>query len=257
VETSEGRLIMQRTALVTGSSNGIGFASVTEFLKTGHRVFGVDISSGPCLEGLEFIKADVASQNEVEKALKHVGDQTDHIDVLVNNAGVGFSGRVEQTVFDQWNRVLAVNLTGPFLVTQAALPLLRQSHSGSVVNVASVHALGTSKAVAAYAASKGGLVSLTRALALELAEYGIRVNCILPGAVRTSMLLGVPGRSDFDHAAVGKRLEHLAARTPLKKIGSPEEIAKAICFLGSPGASFITGQTLVVDGGALARLSTE
>lgn len=249
---------MQRTAVITGSSGGIGIATAAGFLMQGFRVFGVDMYRGDVLTGLEFIQADIGRQDDVQRVLRHVEAHTDRVDVLVNNAAVCPRDRFEVTILELWNRVLAVNLTGPFLMTQGTLPLLKKSQSGSVVNVASVHALGTTKGVAAYSASKGGLVSLTRALALDLAEYGIRVNCVLPGAVNTPMLVEGAGWGNFNGATAEERLRCLAARTPLKKIGSPEEIAKAIHFLGSAEeASFITGQTLVVDGGALAMLSTE
>ncbi|MBI4962530.1 MAG: SDR family oxidoreductase [Desulfomonile tiedjei] len=252
---------MQRTAIITGSSSGIGLASATEFLRKGFRVFGVDMFPtfpAPAPKGLEFIQADIASPDDVQRVLQHLEAQTDMVDVLVNNAGVCPHSRSETEFLALWNRVLSVNLTGPFLLTQGTLPLLKRAPSGSVVNVASVHALVTTKGMAAYAASKGGLVSLTRALALELAEYGIRVNCVLPGAVDTPMILESLRQRDLDGGTAEERLQCLASRTPLQKIGSPEEIAKAICFLGSAEeASFITGQTLVVDGGALARLSTE
>jgi len=249
---------MQRTAVITGASAGIGFFTAVTLKGMGFRVFGVDMAPGPNYEGVEFIQADVSLEDDVKKAVKHLEAQTDWVDVLVNNAGVCPRCSLESTDAILWSRVLAVNLTGPFLMTRAALPLLKRSPSASIVNVASVHAIATTKNVVAYAASKGGLVSLTRALAVELAEYGIRVNCVLPGAVNTYMLIQGMGRGNYEGQTADERRQSIAARTPLKKVGTPEEIAMAIRFLGSAEeASFITGQTLVVDGGALVRLSTE
>jgi len=249
---------MVRTAVITGSSSGIGRATAREFSSRGFRVFGLDLSPDPDAGALTFIQADVSREQDVERALRQIEDLVDRLDVLVNNAAICPYVSIVETTTDQWERLLAVNLTGPFLMIRGAVPLLKRVPGSSIVNVASVHALATSKGIAAYAASKGGLVALTRAAALELAGHGIRVNCVLPGAVNTPMLVDGFKRGHLSGPTVEAKIERLAAATPLKRIASPEEIARAICFLSSSEeASFITGQTLVVDGGALARLSTE
>lgn len=249
---------MTRIALITGVAGGIGRATAAELRAGGCRVFGIDLAPASVPEGIEFIEADVADPNAVARSVEAIAARTNYLDVLVNNAAVCPSAKLEDTSPELWERVLAVNLTGPFLLIKAVLPLLKRSSRAAIVNVASVHALGTSEGVAAYAASKGGLVSFTRAAALELAESGIRVNCVLPGAVSTPMLTDGFRARHPDGGSVEEQMERLAGQTPLNKIGSPEEIAKAICFLcAAEDSSFITGQTLVVDGGALARLSTE
>ncbi|MFC1834869.1 SDR family NAD(P)-dependent oxidoreductase [Thermodesulfobacteriota bacterium] len=249
---------MRRIAVITGSSKGIGTAVVEEFLGAGYAVFGLARSENTGPNGATFIRTDISDEHQVSWAIEKVSAEADRIDALVNNAAVQLNARLVETTPEQWDRVMAVNLRGMFLVTRAAYPLLKRSGNAGIVNVSSVHAMGTSEGIAAYAASKGGVVALTRAAALEMAEDGIRVNCVLPGAVDTPMLREGFSRGHLKGERVEEQMAQLAARTPLGLIGSPREIARAIVFLASPEtASFVTGQTLVVDGGALARLSTE
>jgi NAD(P)-dependent dehydrogenase (short-subunit alcohol dehydrogenase family) len=177
------------------------------------------------------------------------------LDALVNSAAIQRIESIVDTPVAAWNEVLDANVRGTFLAMRAAHPHLHRSR-GAVVNVASVHAIATTNDAASYAASKGAVLAMTRAAALEWAPE-VRVNALVPGAVDTSLLrIGVQRWSSPD--AVDAALEHLAARIPLGRIGRPEEMAQAILFLADGSrSSFITGQTLVADGGALARLSTE
>lgn len=177
------------------------------------------------------------------------------LDALVNAAAIQGIDRIDATPVTAWNEVMDANARGTFLAMQAAHPHLQRSH-GAVVNVASVHALATSAGAAPYAASKGAIVAMTRAAAIEWAP-DMRVNAVAPGAVDTNMLrLGVQRWASPE--GVDAELAGLAARIPLGRIGRPEEIAEAILFLADGRrSSFITGQAVVADGGALARLSTE
>jgi NAD(P)-dependent dehydrogenase (short-subunit alcohol dehydrogenase family) len=176
---------------------------------------------------------------------------------LVNNAGIQLNEPVEDISQNQWQAVMDSNLQAPFVTAQACLSLL-EAGKGAIVNVSSVHAVATSINLSAYAASKGGLLSLTRQMALELAPRNIRVNAVLPGAVDTEMLRSGLDRGHLAGETMENKLAALGERTPLGRVGEPAEIAQAILFLADPErSSFITGQALIVDGGATARLSTE
>jgi NAD(P)-dependent dehydrogenase (short-subunit alcohol dehydrogenase family) len=163
-----------------------------------------------------------------------------------------------ETSVEEWDAVMANNLRSVFLGAKLAYPLLKTAGGGAIVNVSSVHAVQTSKDIASYAASKGGLLALTRAMAIEFAPDQIRVNAILPGAVNTPMLHAGLSRGHVAGSNLTDRLENLARKTVIGRVGEPEEIARAIYFLADETqSSFITGQSLIVDGGATARLSTE
>jgi len=177
---------------------------------------------------------------------------------VVHNAGVQVAKPLIETTAEEWDMVMASNLRSVFLGTKLAYPFLKTKGGGAIVNVSSVHAIATSADIAAYAASKGGILALTRAMAIEFAKDEIRVNVILPGAVDTPMLRAGLGRGHVGHGDLTDCLENLARKTVNGRIGQPEEIAKAIYFLAdNTQSSFMTGQALVVDGGATARLSTE
>jgi NAD(P)-dependent dehydrogenase (short-subunit alcohol dehydrogenase family) len=162
------------------------------------------------------------------------------------------------TTIEEWDLVMASNLRSVFVGTKLAFPLLKEAGGGAIVNISSVHAVATSTNIASYAASKGGLLALTRALAIEFAPNNIRVNAVLPGAVDTPMLRSGLSRGHLGGDSVIERLDNLARRTVNGRIGRPEEIAHAIYFLADETqSSFMTGQAMIVDGGATARLSTE
>jgi glucose 1-dehydrogenase len=180
------------------------------------------------------------------------------LNALDNNAAVQVAKPLVETTVEEWDAVMASNLRSAFLFVKLAHPLIKAAGGGAIVNVSSVHAIQTSANIAAYAASKGGLLALTRAMAIEFAPDNIRVNAILPGAVDTPMLRAGLDRGHAGPGNMQERLDNLARRTVSGKVGKPEEIAHAIYFLAdNEQSSFMTGQALVVDGGATARLSTE
>jgi NAD(P)-dependent dehydrogenase (short-subunit alcohol dehydrogenase family) len=182
---------------------------------------------------------------------------TDSLDALINNAALQVAKPLIETTVEEWDAVMHANLRSVFLGVKLAYPLLKIG-GGAVVNVSSVHAIQTSANIAAYAASKGGMLALTRAMAIEFAPDDIRVNAILPGAVDTPMLRAGLGRGHVGHGDMQERLDNLARKTVNGRVGRPAEIAHAIYFLAdNEQSSFMTGQALVVDGGATARLSTE
>ncbi|MEW6651087.1 MAG: SDR family oxidoreductase, partial [Chloroflexota bacterium] len=183
---------------------------------------------------------------------------TPTLDAVVYNAAMQIAKPLIETSAEEWDAVMASNLRSVFLGAKLAHPLLKAGGGGAIVNVSSVHAVATSANIAAYAASKGGLLALTRAMAIEFAPDNIRVNAILPGAVDTPMLRAGLNRGHVGAGTIYDRLENLARKTVNGRVGQPEEIAHAIYFLAdNRQSSFMTGQALIVDGGATARLSTE
>ena len=249
-----------RIVLVTGAAGGIGFATLALFASKSWRVIGVDrlpFGEGFPADGL-FIQADISRADEIAVIFEKARQFTDSLDALVNNAAMQIAKPLLETSAEEWDAVMASNLRSVFLGAKLAHPLLKARGGGAVVNVSSVHAIQTSANIAAYAASKGGMLALTRAMAIEFAADNIRVNAILPGAVDTPMLRAGLGRGHAGHGDMRERLENLARKTVSGKVGRPEEIAQAIYFLAdSEQSSFMTGQAMVVDGGATARLSTE
>jgi NAD(P)-dependent dehydrogenase (short-subunit alcohol dehydrogenase family) len=204
-----------------------------------------------------FIRSDIARPEDMQAIFEQAHAVTESLNALINNAAIQVAKPLVETSVEEWDAVMASNLRSVFLGVKLAYPLLKNT-GGAVVNVSSVHAIQTSANIAAYAASKGGLLALTRAMAIEFAPDNIRVNAILPGAVDTPMLRAGLGRGHAGHGDVQERLDNLARKTVSGKVGKPEEIAHAIYFLAdNEQSSFMTGQALVVDGGATARLSTE
>lgn len=239
----------QKVALVTGAARGIGLAAAKKFLAEGWRVALLDIE-GELLaravadigqgEATLALTCDVSDTQAVAAALKTVEQRFGRLDALVNNAGVAVFAPVLETSDADWNRIMAVNLTGPFLCTKAAAPLMREQGGGAIVNITSISAVRASTLRSAYGTSKAGLAHLTKQLAVELASLNIRVNSVAPGPVDTAMAKQVHTReirADY-HDAI-----------PLNRYGLEEELAEAIYFLCSERASYITGQTLAVDGG--------
>jgi NAD(P)-dependent dehydrogenase (short-subunit alcohol dehydrogenase family) len=237
---------MTRVAVVTGAAGGIGVATCDLLEEEGWDVVGVDRVQVDRPGALQLDLADVERLVPELEALPQV-------DALVNNGAMQHFRSLEETTLEEWDAVQAVNLRGSFACLKATQDRLIAAQ-GAVVNVASVHAVATSRSIAAYAASKGGLLAFTRAAALELAPRGVRVNAVLPGAVDTPALRD--GLARTGNAREAERT--LIERTPLRRIGAPTDIAHAVSFLVDRRRSaFMTGQALVVDGGALARLGTE
>lgn len=251
---------MTKTVLITGAGGGIGRASVHHFASNGWRVVGVDRAEfdGGFPQNGHFILADISNPESTEHIFEQARAFHPTLDVLVNNAAVQVAKPLVETTVEEWDAVMASNLRSVFLFVKLAHPLMQAAGGGAIVNVSSVHAIQTSANIAAYAASKGGLLALTRAMAIEFAPDNIRVNAILPGAVDTPMLRAGLGRGHAGQGDVQERLDNLARKTVSGKVGKPAEIASAIYFLAdNEQSSFMTGQALVVDGGATARLSTE
>jgi NAD(P)-dependent dehydrogenase (short-subunit alcohol dehydrogenase family) len=230
---------LSRTAIVTGAAGGIGQATCARLRADGWSVIGLDRVEVVGVDSSRVV--DVADPSALVAALEDVAD----VGALVSNAAMMEASPIGGAGPAVWQRTIDTNLSATFHLLDCLADRLAAS-GGAVVAVSSVHAVATTAGATAYAASKAGLLGLVRGAALELAERGIRVNAVLPGATDTPMLGRGPG---FDE---------LVSRTPLGRIARPEEIAEAIAFLLDPArAGFITGQTLVVDGGVLSRLATE
>jgi NAD(P)-dependent dehydrogenase (short-subunit alcohol dehydrogenase family) len=249
-----------KTMLITGAAGGIGRATLHLFAQNGWRVIGVDRApfGDDFPENGLFIRSDISHGENLEGIFAQARAVTDRLHALVNNAAVQVAKPILETSVEEWDGVMANNLRSVFLGAKLAHPLLKAAGAAAIVNVSSVHAIATSANIAAYAASKGGLLALTRAMAIEFAPDAIRVNAILPGAVDTPMLRAGLDRGHVRGGNLLDRLDNLARKTVNGRVGRPEEIAHAIYFLADETqSSFMTGQALVVDGGATARLSTE
>jgi glucose 1-dehydrogenase len=250
----------EKTVLITGAAGGIGRATVHHFTDKGWRVIGVDrapFGDDFPRNGL-FIQSDISIGENLDSIFQQARAFTDRLHALVNNAAIQVAKPLLETSVEEWDAVFASNLRHAFLGIKLAHPLFKAAGGGAIVNVSSVHAIATSANIAAYAASKGGLLALTRAVAIEFAGDNIRCNAILPGAVDTPMLRAGLGRGHVQGGDILERLDNLARKTVNGRVGKPEEIAHAIYFLADDTqSSFMTGQALVIDGGATARLSTE
>lgn len=247
---------MHGAALVTGAARGIGLASARALAQEGLRVYGTDrdvpAEAGPFAG---FFAADLSRPEQAAAVAAAVREREDALVCLVNNAALQVTKPLAGTSVDEFRAVLDTNLVAPFVMAVELLEPLRHA-GGAVVNIASVHAVATSPAIGAYAASKGGLLALTRTMALEFAPL-VRANAVLPGAVDTDMLRRGLTRDLYGDAAEDPYAQ-LAARHPLGRIGRPEDIARTVVFLADPDKSaFITGQGFVIDGGCLCKLSTE
>jgi NAD(P)-dependent dehydrogenase (short-subunit alcohol dehydrogenase family) len=243
----------ERTVLITGASGGIGDATVQAFRQVGWEVIAVDRAEA----GGESKQLDVSNPEAVSEFFASATEQYPALHALVNNAAIQVTTPLLEMTPEAWDEVMASNLRSVFLMSKYAYPMLKRAR-GSIVNVSSVHALATSANIAAYAASKGAVLALTRAMALEFAADQVRVNALLPGAVDTEMLLSGLHRSDEDRESQTDAMQALASRIPLGRVAQPAEIAQAIVFLADHRrSSYMTGQALVVDGGATAQLSTE
>ena len=236
---------MQKTAIVTGAARGIGLATTKLFLEEGRRVAMIDrdaealAEAAEGLEGVLPVLCDVSQPDQVEAMVAQVMEAFGRIDALVNNAGVADFGPLEETTFQRWRSVMETNLDGVFLCSMACIPALKAS-KGAIVNIASISGLRASTLRVAYGTSKAAVIHLSQQLAAELGEYGIRVNTVAPGPVRTKLALAVhsPEIIAAYHDAI-----------PLNRYGAEREIAEPIVFLCSDKASYVTGQLLAADGG--------
>lgn len=242
------------TAIVTGGASGLGLAIVEALVARNSRVAMFDIQGEQLNNEVARLRGegakvsghlvDVSDRGQVEAAVQHVRAELGSVLILVNNAGIEQFGKFIEINDDQWDRVMAVNLRGPFICTQVVLPDMLAAKWGRIVNISSSSAQGGQSYMGAYVSSKAGLIGLTKSLALELGPKGITVNTIPPGMVVTPMLEKAIGEGRFTDS-----LEHFASITPVRRAGKPEDIANAAIFLCQDESSYITGQIISVNGG--------
>ncbi len=241
---------MKKIALVTGSSRGIGRAIAKRLAHEGYAVCVNYIERKDCAdslveelasEGLQAFafQADVSDRTQVNAMVKKVEETFGPVSLLVNNAGVAGQMQFQDVTDEAWRHYFGVNVDASFYTIQAVLPHMLHEHEGCIINISSMWGLRGASCEVTYSATKAALIALTRSLAAELAPTHIRVNCVAPGVINTDMLSALPEGV----------LPMLAEETPLRRLGVPEDIAAAVSYLASEGASFVTGQVLTVDGG--------
>ena len=239
-----------KTAFVTGAGSGIGLAAAQRIAAEGARVIcAIESEAQRAATGkLESVVLDVSAEASWDEVVARTLAPAGGVDVLINNAGILRKGRAEDTPLELWHEVIATNLTGVFLGCKKLVPLMRARGGGAIVNTASLNAIRGVQAALAYAASKGGIVAMTLSLALDHARDNIRVNCICPGSVDTQMVRDIYAAAPYPEAARQAAID----KHPLRRMGTPADMAAAIAFLASADASFMTGQILAVDGGRTA-----
>ncbi len=244
-------MLSGKTAFVTGGTGGIGAAICARFVKEGAEVVAADIAepAAPC-DGVQWLGYDVTSEAAVQRAFDELGGRWERLDILVNAAGIEIEKTIEETSLEEWNRVFAINVTGMFLTSKYALPLLRRSPGASVINFGSYDGFIADPGLTAYCASKGAVHALTRAMACDHGPEGIRVNAICPGYVDTPML-----QSFFRDAGDIESLQQAVRDVhPLRSYGTPDDIANLVNWLASDEARYASGQLWVIDGGLSAQV---
>ncbi|WP_366204187.1 glucose 1-dehydrogenase [Bacillus safensis] len=251
--------IAGKVVLITGGASGIGLAAVKLFLEHGAKVAVADINedSGKQLveslphEHATFFKTDITNEADCQKTVQSVLNQFGTIDVLINNAGIEIVSPIHEMTLEDWNHILQVNLTGVFLMSKHTLPHMLEKKSGSIINTGSVGGLVGWPDIPAYNATKGGVIQLTKSMAIDYAAHQIRVNCIAPGIIDTPL----NEKSFLDNHSESLEVvkKEKAKVNPLLRLGKPEEIAGVMLFLASDLSSYMTGSVVTADGGYTAR----
>lgn len=245
--------LAEKIAIVTGGNSGIGKAICELFALEGARIVAVDISYDDSIknsnDNIVSFRADVRDEAQMCEVVEKTVDKFGRIDILCNNAGVELMKAMTEITVEEWDKVIDTNLKGTFLLSKLVIPHMLERGEGCIVNTASQVGLVGAEKYTAYCASKGGVIQLTKAMALEYAKNGIRVNCVCPGATDTSMVhreIHLEPNADAARKA-------MVEKHPLGRLAKPEEVAQAALFLASQRSSFVTGANLVVDGGYLAQ----
>lgn len=239
-----------RVALITGGSRGIGKQVALKFAKNGYNIVVNYVSDNTDIKGLQeefekenvellLVKADVTKKEEIQNLVKAAIEKFGHIDVLVNNAGITKDGLLMRMKEEDFDKVIEINLKGTFLVAKEVIPYMMKKREGSIINISSVVGLVGNAGQSNYAASKAGIIGFTKSVAKELASRNIRANCVAPGFIKTDM-------TDVLSEEVKENIHN---QIPLKRMGTPEEVANLVYFLGSEESKYITGQVINVDGG--------
>lgn len=253
--------LKDKVAVVTGGSNGIGKGIAKLFSEEGAVVVIADVDQDEGLNTVRtlnpegdkvyFFKTDVGNEESVKQLMHYTAETFGRLDVLVNNAAVNYRKAVHETSLEEWNQLMGVNLTGPFLCSKYAIPEMQKQEASSIINMVSWHAETTITRLAAYASAKGGLTALTRQMALDYGKYQIRVNAVGPSTVETPMLEKTFASLENPEEAFKQSLEF----NPMGRFGTVEDIAKTCLFLASDDSKYISGQTIMVDGGQINKVS--
>lgn len=241
-----------KAAIVTGSASGIGEATARLFAEEGAKVLAVDLeldkvaAAHAGVADIVPLGQDVSADEAADRIIGMCVKEFGKLDVLMNNAGIGGGALADQMTDEEWDRVQNVNLRAPFRICRAAIPYLKESSAGRIINTSSTAAIGTDWGLSAYCASKAGVAGLTRTLAFELGKFGITANHIMPGAIHTGMTGG-----NFQNEEIAAIW---AKKSPLRRLGQPIDVARVALFLASDDSEFVTGHGLNADGGLMLRL---